>query len=208
MTQEQRKARIMAVGDLHGDTRFIEKLAVRAKKENVDLVLLAGDLLISDEHFRGVIGPFAKAGKQVLLVPGNHDSFATVDFLTEFYKDVARNVHGGYFLKYDLGVFGVGGAGEFGWDPLTENQTFKLLKRGHDQIKNAKRKIMLTHMHPLGSKSEFSGFEGSSAIRKAIEYFQPDVMINSHIHEAGGIEERIGKTLVFNVSGKEKIFEI
>ncbi len=198
----------MAVGDLHGDTRFIEKLATRAKKENVDLVLLAGDLLISDEHFYGIIGPFAKAGKKVLLVPGNHDSFATVDFLTGLYKGAAKNVHGDSFFKYDLGVFGVGGAGELGWDPLTENQMFGLLKRGHDKIKNAKRKIMLTHMHPLGSKSEFSGFEGSIGIRKAIEYFKPDVMINSHIHEAGGIEEKIGKTIVMNVSGKEKIFEI
>ncbi len=208
MVQEKRKARVMAVGDLHGDTRFVEKLAARAEKENVDLVLLAGDLLISDEHFQGVIGPFARAGKKVLLVPGNHDSFATVDFLAELYKDFAKNVHGGYFLNYDLGIFGVGGAANFGWDPLTETQMFSLLKKGHDKIKNAKRKIMLTHMHPAGSKSEFSGFEGSVAIRKAIEYFKPDVMINSHIHEAGGIEEKIGKTLVFNVSGKEKVFEI
>ncbi len=208
MAFEKRKARIMAVGDLHGDTRFVEKLAARAEKENVDLVLLAGDLLISDEHFQGVIGPFARAGKKVLLVPGNHEPFAAIDFLAEYYKDVAKNIHGGYFLKYDLGVFGVGGAGEMGWDPLTENQMFNLLKQGHEKIKDAKRKIMLTHMHPAGSKSEFSGFEGSAAIRKAIDYFKPDVMINSHIHEAGGIEEKIGDTLVMNVSGKEKIFEI
>lgn len=67
---------------------------------------------------------------------------------------------------------------------------------------------MVTHMHPEGSKSEFSGFPGSKAIRKAVEKFKPDFLINAHIHEAGGIEERIGKTHVVNVSGKEKIFEI
>ncbi|MDE1849067.1 MAG: metallophosphoesterase [Nanoarchaeota archaeon] len=205
--RKQRKSKILAVGDIHGDTRFTERLAETAKRENVDLVLLAGDLLISDEHFEGVIGPFARAGKQVLLVPGNHEAFATIDFLAELYSN-AKNIHGGYFISSDLGVFGVGGAGLSGLDPLTESGIFYLLKRGHEKIKHAKRKIMLTHMHPGGSRSEFSGFPGSSAIRKAIEYFQPDFAINSHIHEASGIEEKIGKTRVINVSGKEKLFEI
>ena len=67
---------------------------------------------------------------------------------------------------------------------------------------------MITHIHPKGSKSEFSGFEGSKAVRKAIEKFQPDIAIFSHIHEAAGVEEKIGKTKVINVSRKEKIFEI
>jgi Icc-related predicted phosphoesterase len=67
---------------------------------------------------------------------------------------------------------------------------------------------MVTHMHHQGSISEFSGFRGSSAIRKAIKEFSPDVLISAHIHEAGGIEEKIGKTKVINVSRKPKIFEI
>ena len=36
----------------------------------------------------------------------------------------------------------------------------------------------------------------------------PDILINSHLHEAGGMEEKIGKTKVINVSRKEKIFEV
>ena len=67
---------------------------------------------------------------------------------------------------------------------------------------------MVTHMHPKGSKAEFSGFEGSRAIKKAIDEFHPDILISAHIHEASGIEEKIGKTKVINVSRKAKIFEI
>jgi Icc-related predicted phosphoesterase len=48
----------------------------------------------------------------------------------------------------------------------------------------------------------------SNAVRKAIEQFQPDIAICGHVHEAAGIEEKIGKTTVINVSRKEKIFEI
>ena len=67
---------------------------------------------------------------------------------------------------------------------------------------------MVTHIHPLGSKTEMFGFEGSKAVKDAIEKFHPDILIHSHIHEAGGIEEKIEKTQVINVSRKEKVFEI
>ena len=200
------KSKILAIGDLHGDIRMAERLAKKAVKEDVDLVIMAGDIVSSDEHFKGIIGPFARVNKQVLLIPGNHDSFATIDFLSKIYEN-AKNIHGYSFEKYDLGIFGAGGA-DFGVNPLTEDEIFSLLKKGHNKIKNMKKKIMVTHMHPEGSKSEFSGFPGSKAIRKAIYYFKPDILINSHIHEAGGIEEKIGDTLVINVSRKERIFEI
>ena len=82
------------------------------------------------------------------------------------------------------------------------------VKRCKLGIKNTGKKILITHMHPSGSKAEFTGFPGSLSIRKAIEKFQPDIAIFSHIHEASGMEEKIGKTLVINVSRKERIFEV
>ena len=67
---------------------------------------------------------------------------------------------------------------------------------------------MVTHAHPFKSKAEFSGFQGSTGVRKAIKKFKPDIVISGHIHEAEGIEEKIGKTKVINVSRKAKVFEI
>ena len=43
-----------------------------------------------------------------------------------------------------------------------------------------KKKIMVTHSHHAGSKAEFTGFSGSKAIRKAIEKFQPDLVLSAH----------------------------
>jgi Icc-related predicted phosphoesterase len=63
-------------------------------------------------------------------------------------------------------------------------------------------------MHPEGSSSEKTGFKGSSSIKKAIKEFKPDVALFSHIHEAGGIEDKIGKTRLINVSRKGTIFDI
>ena len=69
---------------------------------------------------------------------------------------------------------------------------------------------MVRHVHPSGSIMErFSDFvEGSTAIRKAIDEFKPDILLCGHVHEARGIEEMIGSTRVINVATKEKIFDI
>lgn len=201
----EKKTKILAVGDLHGDTGLVKKLVEKAKKEHVDLVILAGDLTFAEQSTKNLIGPFVKAKKQVLLIPGNHESLATTDFLAELYG--AKNIHGYSFTKGNLGIFGAGGA-NFGLHRIKDSDIFELLKKGHSKVKDSKKKIMVTHMHPSKSKSEFSGWPGSVAINKAIKQFKPDILINSHIHEAAGIEENMGKTKVINVSRKAKIFEI
>ena len=202
----EKKTRILAIGDIHGDTGLVKRLAQKAVKEDVDLVILAGDLTFAEMSTKNLIGPFIKAKKQVLVIPGNHESVATTDFLTEMYPNT-KSIHGYSFRKDDLGIFGAGAA-DIGINQLKDSEIFTLLKKGHDSIKDLNKKIMVTHMHHKGSKAEFTGFSGSNAITKAIKEFHPNVLISAHIHEAGGLEEYYGKTKVINVSRKEKIFEI
>ena len=199
------KTKILAIGDIHGDTGLVKKLAEKAKKENVDLIILAGDITFVEQSTKNLIGPFVKAKKQVLLIPGNHESFATADFLAEMYSGT-KNIHGYSFKKNNLGIFGAGGGDVINVTP--DKEIFDLLKKGHENIKDLKKKIMVTHMHHKGSKAEFSGFPGSRAVKKAIKEFKPDILISAHIHEAGGLQEKIGKTEIINVSRKAKIFEI
>ena len=206
MKLKAKKTKILAVGDWHGNERLIKRLAEKAEKENVDLVILTGDLTFAEMSTKNIVGPFVKAKKQVLLIPGNHESVATIDFLAELYPNT-KNIHGDSFIKDNLGVFGAGGA-DIGIHQISDSEIFDLLKKGNRDTKNLEKKIMVTHIHPKGSKSEFSGFKGSEAVRKAIDEFQPDIALCSHIHEAGGVEEMMGKTRVMNVSGKGKVFEI
>lgn len=200
------KTKILAIGDIHGDTGLVKRLVEKAKKEEVDLVILAGDLTMAEQSTDYIVGPFVKAGKKVLLIPGNHESAATIDFLARMYPNT-KNIHGYGFKKKDVGIFGAGTA-NMGIHAIRDSDIFELLKKGHREVKDTKKKVMVTHIHPLGSKSEMFGFKGSKAVRKAIEKFQPEIAINAHMHEAGGMEEKIGKTRVINVSKKEKIFEI
>ena len=69
---------------------------------------------------------------------------------------------------------------------------------------------MVTHVHPTGTKMEkFTKlFPGSKGIKKAIDKLQPDILLCSHVHEAEGIEEKVGKTRVINVGRKGKIILI
>lgn len=203
---EQKKVKILAVGCLHNNEKFIEKLAKKSEEENVDLVILAGDLTYGERSIENIIGPFAKVNKRVLMIPGNHESPATVDFLQEMYSN-AKSIHGNSFIHKNLGIFGAGGA-DFGIHVISEAEIFELLKTGHESIKALDKRVMVTHIHPYGSKSELSGFKGSKSVRKAIDYFKPDFAICAHIHEASGVEEMIGNTKVINVSRKEKIIEI
>ena len=203
---KSKKIKILAIGDIHGDERVIKNLSKRAKEENVDLVILAGDLTFEEQSVKNIVGPFIKEKKQVLLIPGNHESVATADFLAEMYSNT-KNIHGDSFTMGNVGIFGAGGA-DIGIHQIGESEIFELLKKGNEKVKSLDKKIMVTHIHPYKSKSEFSGFKGSKSVTKAIYEFEPDVAIFAHIHEAAGTEEKIGKTRAINVSRKEKIFEI
>lgn len=199
--------RIMAIADIHGDTNLVKKLAKKAKDEKVDIIIIPGDLTWIEELPRGIIEPFTKLNKDILIIPGNHETQNTIELLKAQYPNI-KNIHGKGIKEKDIGIFGAGYSQNTGPFWAEEEEIFKALKRGHEQIRNTPKKIMITHAHHKGSKAEFTGFEGSEAVKKAIEKFRPDIVLNGHIHEAGGIEEKIGKTRIINVARKPIIFDI
>jgi len=202
-----KKLRILAASDIHGDAAAVKKLAEKAEREKADLVVLCGDITGFVET-KDIIAPFKRKNKKVLIIPGNHDSFATTDFLAQLYN--IHNIHG-YSARYEnVGFFGAGGAENLPFFPgaITEKELFATLKKAHAGLKGIEKKIMVTHMHPSGSVSEFSGVPGSKAITHAIKEFKPDILIHGHIHEAAGMEQKIGKTRVINVDDHGTIIEI
>jgi hypothetical protein len=206
--EKKSKTRIMAVGDLHGDASLVRKLAKKAKEKEVDIVILAGDLTLFEISRKNIIGPFLDKKRNVLIISGNHDSPETIDYLSKKYS--VFNLEKNYFKKGSLAIFGAGGASDIGPYVREEKEIFDSLKNAHNKIVGAEitKKIMVTHTHPYGSKSEFTGFKGSRAVRRAVKKFKPNILIHGHIHEASGIEEKIGGTRIFNVARKGKIFEI
>lgn len=197
--------KIFAASDVHGDTRWIEKLAQQAEKEKVDLVLLCGDLTLDESMTENIIGPFKKRNLKVALIPGNHESAATTSFLAQQYD--VYHLHGYSIKMGDVAFFGAGHA-NIGPHMIDDKELFDLLKKGFDSIKDVKKKVMVTHVHPSGSIIEDMSFAGSPAVRRAIDEFKPDLHLCGHIHECEGIEDTIGKTQSINVGKKGRIIEI
>ena len=196
--------KILAFGDLHGDRAKAKELAEKARRENVDLVVICGDFASDENDLSHLLGIF---DRKVLIIPGNHESPASVSFLSELYD--FKNIHGYSYKMNDVGLFGCGSA-NIGLFQLTEDEILDTLKKGHKYVKDCKKKIMVSHNHPSGSIMErFSKFvPGSKGIKKAIDDLRPDILLCSHAHEAHGVEEQIGKTRVINVGRDGKIIEL
>ena len=199
----KKKFKILAAGDFHGSSATAKKLAEKAYKEKVDLVILTGDItgMIETED---LLKPFKQKNQKVVFVPGNWETKETAETLSKLYG--VKNI-GEHYVKYeDVGIFGIGSED---WQlHLDEEKTFKKLKKDFEKIKDLEKKIMISHLHAAGTKSELSGIEGSQALKKAIKEFQPNLFISGHIHEGEGLSEKIGKTRVVNVGKKGRIIEI
>ncbi len=186
--------KVLAVGDLEGDRTLAEALADQADEEGVDAVVFCGDIVDDDDNPNGVLAAFRKP---VFVVPGNHDSPSTFDFLVQRYK--VKNLQGYGYRAGKFGFFGCGSVNLGIWQQ-TETEIFEMLKKGAHYVKDCEKKVLVSHVHPAQSKiSMVAGFEGSEGLRKAIEELQPDLVFCSHVCEAEGIEELIGKTKVVNV---------
>jgi len=203
--EKPKSLKILAAGDLHGSSDIAKKLAEKAKKNNVDLVLLLGDIHGALKESKNLIAPFKKAGQKVLFVPGNWDTTEESNSIRDIYD--IKNIDGYYTIHNDVGIIGIGNP-DF---QLSLNAGhIKKIKNNFEKLshKNIRKSILASHLHAQGTTAEFSGFPGSSHLRKAIDEFKPDFFISAHIHEAEGIEEKIGKTKVINVGRKGKILEI
>ena len=197
------KLKILAAGDMHGDARISKALAEKAEKEKVDLVILAGDLT-GLVQTKDIIKPFLDRKQKVIFVPGNWETDEDAKNLSRMYG--IKNIDDAYVVYKKVGILGLGSQN---WALFPDEEiTFKKIKKDFDKLKNLEKKIIVSHLHAAGTKSELSGIPGNEALRKAIEQFQPDFFIHSHIHELEGVEEKIGKTRVINVGRKGKIIEL
>lgn len=195
-----KKLKILAAGDLHGSKEISKKLSRKAKKENADLVVLAGDIFGFESPNGGILDPFVENRQKVLFVPGNWDNSEDMHLL----QRTAKNIDKRYVNYQDWGILGIGSPD---WKLELENSDFYNLEDNFKKMK-LEKKILVSHLHAAGTKAEFSGVLGDKILRKAIEEFSPDILIASHIHEGEGIEDRIGKTRVFQVGRGGKIIEV
>ena len=198
--------KILAAGCIHSNSTLIDSLAEQAEKENVDLVVMCGDFTYFDELPPYLIKPFKDLGKKIVIIPGNHETKQTADFLASFYG--ISNVDGKYVVYDDVAFFGCGGA-NMPTNMVSDNGLIYTLRETNRKIKNVKKKVMLTHLHPSGLKMDkVLPNSGSKGLRRIVEEIQPDLLICGHIHENFGNMDVIDNTVVVNPGPDGKIIEI
>ncbi|MCD4771191.1 metallophosphoesterase [archaeon] len=197
---KNKKLKILAAGDIHGDFDIAKKLSKKGKKGKVDLVVLAGDIYGYSGEGEGILSPFKEAGQKVVFVPGNLDFDKNLEDLGRVGKNIDN-----YYVSY--GGIGIVGIGSPNWKLSLNEEDLKSIKRNFSRMRN-KKKILVSHLHAEGTKAEFSGVPGEKVLREAVEEFKPDLLIAAHIHEGEGIEDKIGTTRVIQVGKKGKILEI
>ena len=197
--------KILAIGDIHGDKSLIQKVASKSIEENVDAIVICGDLSAPNNDLDGMIGPLKQTNKRVFLMHGNHDNKATMQVLSELYQ--TNFLHSDSYQIDDVSLVGCGGS-NIGPEALSEHQLKTYLDNAFTKAQTQK-KILITHNHPESNMASLSDFvPPSTAIAKAIQTHQPDIAICAHIHEGSGIEEQIGKTRLINVSKNPTIINL
>jgi uncharacterized protein len=200
--------KILIASDIHGDSKVTKKLSEKADKENVDVVILCGDITDFDMYSKGLIAPLLEKKREILFVEGNHE-IASGEILSKKYN--IKNLQNYPVIIKNVGFFGCGSA-SVGPNFLSEDDIAYYLEKGFEKVRSAKKVVLVTHMRPMGSQIEDMmpqfKYSGSKAIAEALKKFRPDINICGHIHEAENLREKIGDTLVIGTGPEGKIIEI
>lgn len=191
--------RFIAFTDIHGAYSQVEK--VLTGESRFDAIILGGDLTTvgTPAEAEGALRLFRQHGAPVLAVAGNMDPVE----LEDVFQRNNESINGKGVIIRDIGIFGVSAAP---YSPLqtpyevSEEDIYDLAEQGWNHIKTAPRKIFVPHAPPFGTRLDVvhSGKHvGSTAVRRFIEKYAPDLVLCGHIHEARG-EDVIGRTKVVN----------
>jgi len=196
--------KILAFVDLHGDTSFLKKIVKRAQKDDIDLVVCAGDFSVFETGAGYVLKQLNSIGKPVLLIPGNHEVPETTKMAEKEFENII-DLHEKSWQKDNYLFLGYGTGGFAKTDPRFR----KVAREWRRKLKDEKI-IMVLHGPPHGTKlDEVMGEQvGNKDFTMGIKRLIPKLVICGHIHENAGKIDFIGKTQVINPGYEGMVIEI
>ncbi|MEM1582087.1 MAG: metallophosphoesterase family protein [Candidatus Bathyarchaeia archaeon] len=196
--------KILAGTDFHGFRPAFESFAEEAKMQEVNLVILSGDVTNfgTVDQAKSLLSILLKTDIPVFFVPGNCDPPSLINLNLNGLKCT----HGVGVSYGELSFIGIGGS------PITPFKTFFEMKE--DEIAEILRGcinslgseikrhdvILISHSPPKDTKLDRTSLGmhvGSVSIRKFIEEQKPLMVICGHIHEAKG-RDSINNTVIVN----------
>ncbi|HLC20453.1 MAG TPA: metallophosphoesterase [Candidatus Nanoarchaeia archaeon] len=198
--------KFMAFSDVHADMGVAERLVKRAQKDDIELVVCAGDFTVFERQLKPMLKLFDSIGKPVIIIPGNHEA------PKELEKNLGPRKHIVYAHKKLVRLYGLTflGWGTDGFNRRSD-EFREVARQWRRELTAEDHKIVLiTHAPPFGTVLDNLEKEhiGNKDIRLAIERIQPNISISGHIHENEGKKDTIGDTLCVNPGWKGMVLMI
>jgi Icc-related predicted phosphoesterase len=196
--------KLLAFVDMHGSLAALKKIEEAAKKDDVDIVLCAGDLTVFGDSMKHLVSRLNKIGKPVLMVHGNHESENSMKKVCEETKNITF-IHQKIFEIGGYAFVGYGGGGFSTRDAHFEEWAKKKL----NDIKG-ESVVFLTHAPPYGTSlgKVMEGDAGSKSFADFVKKSKPALMVCGHLHENRGNEDKIGQTRIVNPGPFGKILTV
>lgn len=194
--------KILVFSDIHTDWKRLEQLlAIEA-----DAYFCAGDVVSWARGLPDAGRILARRAAQMYVLPGNHESIADIARLC---NDVGLHDFHGRGITLD-GIT-IAGLGYSSPTPFKTPGEYSEAQMAAALAQLPLAQVLICHAPPKGTLLDRAGDQlhfGSTAIAEYIARTKPAYFFCGHIHEAEGVEERIGKTLAANVGKRGYLLDL
>jgi uncharacterized protein len=196
--------KLLIFSDIHNDWKALERLL----SVDADYYIAAGDQVTWAKGFERCGEILQTRGEKVYVLPGNHESADDVAAMC-----ARHGLHNFHERHFSIGRWQVAGLGYSSPTPFntpgeySEHQLADRLQR----FAELDPLVLICHAPPYETPLDLirPGLHaGSRSVREFIEQHQPPYFFCGHIHEAEGVETRIGKTRAWNVGKKGHLLEL
>ncbi len=198
--------KVLAFSDLHRDIDAATALV--AASAEADVVVGAGDFATKLIGAADTLNILAQCRLPVIVTHGNHDDPDEVQRICVRHPNL-HYLHDAVMTVNGVSFFGLGGEipsrNTFSWNAAeTEEHAAKMLEKCPLDA------VLVTHTPPYGivDLQKNGDHEGSDAILKAAQSFEPKILLCGHIHHAWGSSGQIGTTAVHNLGPTINWFEL
>lgn len=197
--------KLLISADIHGRKRSVDLLKEKAKAEDVDLIISAGDMTIFEQELEIILEDLNSIGIPVIIIPGNHESPEVLKELSAKFENLIY-LHKATFEFNDYFFVGYGNPGFALIEPEFEQFAANIKK-----VLKEKKIILITHGPPYSTKLDYleGNHVGCKSITKFIkEHDNVIIAVSGHIHENFGVKDKMGKTKLINPGPNGEVIEV
>jgi uncharacterized protein len=180
--------KILVLSDIHGAADKIR--AASAFIADADLVVLAGDITRRGgrDEAAELLGLVEAHNRKIMAVHGNMDR----DEVRALLDERGYGLHARGRVVDGVGFFGAGGSNitpVHTRSEYTEPRIMDILRKGYDEVRDARTKVLVSHTPPKGICDRTFLFirAGSKSVREFLAaHDDVRLCLCGHIHEAAG----------------------